>query len=132
MNKIFFLSLLSCLVFLSFSQEADTLNMGAIHLKFENYIPKKQKKYDLEIRIVSEDSQTILKSDLGDRINPENKWIHQLPTGVYTISIQLRSNYNLKIRKMSIQPNGVRLIRIDMNDVRGAFRKVSIDREFRD
>jgi hypothetical protein len=131
MKKMLFLFLLSCFGFLGFSQDADTLNKGAIHIKFENYIPKKQWKYNLEIQIKSEEMLTILKSNLGDRLSENDSWLYYLPVGVYTVSVKLRSNYSLNIRKIEITTDRVRFIKIDMNDARSAFKKVRIDREYR-
>lgn len=123
---------LAFLVFIGWSQDLDSTKMGAIHLRFENYEPKKHKKHNLEIRIQSDEMLTVYKSNLGDRISEKHSWIQYLPVGLYTVSVKLRSNYSLNIRKISIVTGRVRFVKIDMNDVGGAFKKVKIDREYRD
>jgi len=133
MNKCLLLLLpLLLSVFFSFSQDIDSTKMGALHLKFENYQPKKHGKYPLEIRIQSDAMLSFFKSNLRDRISDQHSWIQELPVGIYSVSVKLRSNFSLTVRKININNDRVRFIKIDMNDVGGAFRKVKIDREYRD
>lgn len=120
-----------CFSFSTFGQEIEIPNAGAIHLKFDNYKAEKHKKYAFNILIQSLDYTYRSTTDLHCIVSDKSSWVQQLPEGTYQVVINIRSNYSLTIREVKITQDRVSFIKIDMLDIEKRFRKVRINREYR-
>ena len=132
--KLLFLIALSCIVSLAEAQSEvfDGRELGSVYFRFENFIQAKHGKYSAHIEIQSNDVFSRYSTNLSALISEGNTWPTQIPLGSYTITIRLRSNYALVIRKVEVTEEKSPTIVVNMQDVESRFRKVNITREFRD
>jgi len=132
--KLLFFIALSCIVSLVEAQNEvfEGRELGTVHFRFENFIKAKHGKYTAQIEIQSNDVFSRYSTNLSALILEGNTWLTQIPLGSYNITIRLRSNYSLVIRKVEVTDEKSPTILVNMQDVESRFRKTNITREFRD
>lgn len=112
------------------SQVFEGRTLGGIQVVFDNYVESKHKNYSIHIELQSQDVFYRHTTNLGTLLNSGFDWKNEIPEGTYELNITLRSKFTLKVKQVKIAQGENAVVKLNMTDVEGRYRKMRIERDF--